>query len=234
MKGIEPKKGKRRFSANQKSEGKMNELLNTIKQAVINRKRKEIEGLVDGAIEAGIEPGLIINEGLIAAMDVVGAQFAANDIFVPEMLASALTMKLGLAKVKPLLKSEDQPSRGTVLMGTVRGDMHDIGKNIVNMMLEGAGFTVVDLGVDLTLEKLLEEIESLKPGILGLSALLTTTMPEMERAVRVIGEKGFRKNMKIMVGGAPISKAFAEKIGADGHGGDAGEAVELAKRLMGE
>lgn len=212
----------------------MSERLNTIKKAVINRKRKEIEGLVDGAIEAGIEPGRIINEGLIAAMDVVGAQFAANDIFVPEMLASALTMKLGLAKVKPLLKSEDQPSRGTVLMGTVRGDMHDIGKNIVNMMLEGAGFTVVDLGVDLTLEKLLEEIESLKPDILGLSTLLTTTMPEMERAVRVIGDKGLRENMKIMVGGAPISKAFAEKIGADGHGSDAGEAVELAKRLMGE
>jgi len=212
----------------------MSEPLNAIKEAVINRKRKEIEGLVDEAINAGIEPGLIINQGLIAAMDVVGEQFSASDIFVPEMLASALTMKLGLDKVKPLLKSADQPSRGTVLMGTVKGDMHDIGKNIVNMMLEGAGFTVVDLGVDLTLEKLIEEIERLKPDLLGLSALLTTTMPEMERAVRVIGEKGLRKGMKIMVGGAPISKAFAEKIGADGHGGDAGEAVELAKGLVGK
>lgn len=212
----------------------MNELLNTIKDAVINRKRKEIEGLVDNAIEAGIEPGLIINEGLIAAMDVVGAQFAADDIFVPEMLASALAMKMGLAKVKPLLKAEDQPSRGTVLMGTVRGDMHDIGKNIVNMMLEGAGFTVVDLGVDLTLEQLLEEIENLKPDILGLSALLTITLPEMERAVQEIGDKGLRKHMKIMVGGAPVSKTFAKEIGADGHGADAAEAVELAKRLMGE
>lgn len=212
----------------------MNELLNTIKDAVINRKRKEIESLVDNAIEAGIEPGLIINEGLIAAMDVVGAQFAADDIFVPEMLASALAMKMGLAKVKPLLKAEDQPSRGTVLMGTVRGDMHDIGKNIVNMMLEGAGFTVVDLGVDLTLEQLLEEIENLKPDILGLSALLTITLPEMERAVQEIGDKGLRKNMKIMVGGAPVSKTFAKEIGADGHGADAAEAVDLAKRLMGE
>ena len=212
----------------------MSEPLNAIKEAVINRKRKEIEGLVDEAINAGIEPGLIINQGLIAAMDVVGEQFSASDIFVPEMLASALTMKLGLDKVKPLLKSADQPSRGTVLMGTVKGDMHDIGKNIVNMMLEGAGFTVVDLGVDLTLEKLIEEIERLKPDLLGLSALLTTTMPEMERAVRVIGEKGLRKGMNIMVGGAPISKAFAEKIGADGHGADAAEAVDLAKRLIGE
>ena len=212
----------------------MSELLNIIKEAVVNRKRKEIEGLVSDAIEARIEPILIINKGLIEAMDVVGEQFAADDIFVPEMLASALTMKLGLAKVKPLLKSGDQPSLGTVLMGTVRGDMHDIGKNIVNMMLEGAGFTVVDLGVDLTLEKLMEEIENLKPDILGLSALLTITLPEMERAVLEIGEKGLRKNMKIMVGGAPVSKAFAEEIGADGHGEDAAEAVTLAKRLMGK
>jgi len=210
----------------------MNELLNSIKEAVVNRKRKEIEGLVDEAIKAGIEPATIINEGLIAAMDVVGEQFSASDIFVPEMLASALTMKMGLNKVKPLLAASDQqPSRGTVLMGTVRGDMHDIGKNIVNMMLEGAGFTVVDLGVDLTVEKLIAKIETLKPDLLGLSALLTTVMPEMERAVREIGEKGLRKNMKIMVGGAPVSKAFAEKIGADGHGSDAAEAVELAKRL---
>jgi 5-methyltetrahydrofolate--homocysteine methyltransferase len=212
----------------------MSDILNTIKEAVVNRKRKEIEGLVGEAIEAGIDPATIINKGLIEAMDVVGEQFAADDIFVPEMLASALTMKMGLDKVKPLLKSGDQPSLGTVLMGTVRGDMHDIGKNIVNMMLEGAGFTVVDLGVDLTLEKLMEEIENLKPDILGLSALLTITLPEMERAVLEIGEKGLRKNMKIMVGGAPVSKTFAKEIGADGHGEDAAEAVTLAKRLMGK
>jgi 5-methyltetrahydrofolate--homocysteine methyltransferase len=112
--------------------------------------------------------------------------------------------------------------------------MHDIGKNIVNMMLEGAGFTVVDLGVDLTLEQLTEEIENINPDILGLSALLTITLPEMERAVREIGERGMRKHMKIMVGGAPVSKTFAKEIGADGHGGDAAEAVYLAKRFMGE
>jgi len=212
----------------------MSELLNTIKEAVVNRKRKEIEGLVGEAIEAGIDPTTIIDKGLIEAMDVVGEQFSASDIFVPEMLASALTMKLGLDKVKPLLASVDQPSRGTVLMGTVKGDMHDIGKNIVNMMLEGAGFTVVDLGVDMTLEKLMEEIESLKPDLLGLSALLTTAMPEMERAVLEIGEKGLRKDMMIMVGGAPISKAFSEKIRADGYGADAAEAVTLAKRLIGK
>jgi 5-methyltetrahydrofolate--homocysteine methyltransferase len=212
----------------------MSDLLITIKEAVINRKRKEIEGMVDAAIQAGIEPGLIINNGLIEAMDVVGAQFAADEIFVPEMLASALAMKLGLAKLKPLLKTDNQPSRGTVLMGTVKGDMHDIGKNIVNMMLEGAGFTVVDLGVDLTLERLMEEIDTVKPGILGLSALLTITLPEMERAIQEIGKKGLRRDLKIMVGGAPVSKTFAKEIGADGHGADAAQAVELAKRLMGK
>jgi 5-methyltetrahydrofolate--homocysteine methyltransferase len=190
----------------------MNELLHNIREAVITRKRNEIQGLVSKAIEAGIEPGLIIDEGLIAAMDVVGQQFAENAIFVPEMLVSALTMKLGLDVVRPLLKAADQPSRGTIMMGTVKGDMHDIGKNLVNMMLEGAGFTVVDLGVDLTVETLMEEIEKGKPDLLG--------------------EKGFRKHMKIMVGGAPVSKAFAEKIGADGHGADAGEAVALARRLI--
>ena len=210
----------------------MSELLNSIREAVITRKRNEIQGLVSEAIEAGIEPGMIIDEGLIAAMDVVGQQFAENAIFVPEMLVSALTMKLGLDVVRPLLKAADQPSRGTIMMGTVKGDMHDIGKNLVNMMLEGAGFTVVDLGVDLTVETLMEEIEKGKPDLLGLSALLTTTMPEMERVIRELGEKGFRKHMKIMVGGAPVSKAFAEKIGADGHGADAGEAVALARRLI--
>ena len=210
----------------------MNERLNSIKEAVVNRKRNEIQDLVGEAIKAGIEPALIIDEGLIAAMDVVGRQFADNAIFVPEMLVSALTMKLGLDTVKPLLKVADQPSRGTIMMGTVKGDMHDIGKNLVNMMLEGAGFTVVDLGVDLTVETLIAEIEKVKPDLLGLSALLTTTMPEMERVIRELGERGLRKNMKIMVGGAPVSKAFAEKIGADGHGADAGEAVALARRLV--
>ena len=212
----------------------MSDLLMTIKEAVINRKRKEIEGLIDRALEAHMAPGLIIDKGLIEAMDVVGEQFAADDIFVPEMLASALTMKLGLAKLKPLLKSGDQPSRGTVLMGTVKGDMHDIGKNIVNMMLEGAGFTVVDLGVDLTLERLMEEIDRVQPDIVGLSALLTLTLPEMGRAIEEIGKKGLREKLKIMVGGAPVSKTFAEEIGADGHGADAAQAVELAKRLVGK
>ncbi len=211
----------------------MSEMLQQIKDAVINRKRTEIQGLIKTAIEEGIDLNAIIDNGLIAAMDVVGKRFSDSEIFVPEMLVSALTMKLGLGVVKPLLKSEDSQSRGTIIMGTVKGDIHDIGKNIVIMMLEGAGFHVVDLGVDLTVEELVKQVESMKPDLVGLSALLTTTMPEMKRAVQVLHEKGLKQKVKVMVGGAPVSASFAEEIGADGHGADAAEAVELARRLMG-
>ena len=212
----------------------MSDTLQRIKDAVITRQRNEIQGMVAAAIEEGIDPNSIIDDGLIAAMDVVGQQFSDSDIFVPEMLVSALTMKLGLEKVKPLLKSEAAKPKGMIIMGTVKGDIHDIGKNIVLMMLEGAGFEVVDLGVDLTVEKLVERIEAIGPDLLGLSALLTTTMPEMERVIHELGAKGLREKLKVMVGGAPVSKSFAEKIGADGYGADAAEAVQLARRLIDE
>ncbi len=212
----------------------MNDTLQRIKDGVITRQRNEIQGLVEAAIDEGIDPKSIIDDGLIAAMDVVGQQFSDSDIFVPEMLVSALTMKLGLERVKPLLKSEEGQPKGTIIMGTVKGDIHDIGKNIVIMMLEGAGFEVVDLGVDLTVEKLVERIEAIGPDLLGLSALLTTTMPEMENVLQELGAKGFRDTLRIMVGGAPVSKSFAEKIGADGYGADAAEAVQLARRLIDE
>jgi len=212
----------------------MSDTLQAIKDAVVNRQRNEIEGLVETAIEEGIDPKTIIDDGLIAAMDVVGQQFSDSDIFVPEMLVSALTMKLGLEKVKPLLKSEATEPKGTIMMGTVKGDIHDIGKNIVLMMLEGAGFEVVDLGVDLTVEKLVERIEAIGPDLLSLSALLTTSMPEMERVIQELGTRSFRDKMKVMVGGAPVSASFAEKIGADGYAADAAEAVKLARRLIDE
>lgn len=212
----------------------MSDTLQRIKDAVITRQRNEIQGLVEAAIEGGVDPKSIIEDGLIAAMDVVGQKFSDSDIFVPEMLVSALTMKLGLERVKPLLKSEETESKGMIIMGTVKGDIHDIGKNIVIMMLEGAGFEVVDLGVDLTVEKLAGQIEAIGPDLLGLSALLTTTMPEMERVIQELGTKGFRDKLKVMVGGAPVSVSFAEKIGADGYGADAAEAVQLARRLIDE
>ncbi len=211
----------------------MSDTLQQIKDAVITRQRAEIEGLVTRAIEEGVEPKSIIDHGLISAMDVIGQQFSDSEIFVPEMLVSALTMKLGLDTVKPLLKSEESEPKGTIIVGTVKGDIHDIGKNIVKMMLEGAGFKVVDLGVDLTVEKLIEQIEAIGPDILGLSALLTTSMPEMKRTVQELREKGLRKKVKVMVGGAPVSNSFSEEIGADGYGADAAEAVVLARQLIG-
>lgn len=212
----------------------MSDTLQRIKDAVITRQRNEIQGLVEAAIEGGVDPKSIIEDGLIAAMDVVGQKFSDSDIFVPEMLVSALTMKLGLERVKPLLKSEETEPKGMIIMGTVKGDIHDIGKNIVIMMLEGAGFEVVDLGVDLTVEKLAGQIEAIGPDLLGLSALLTTTMPEMENVLQELGAKGYRDKLKVMVGGAPVSESFAEKIGADGYGADAAEAVQLARRLIDE
>jgi 5-methyltetrahydrofolate--homocysteine methyltransferase len=149
------------------------------------------------------------------------------------MLVAALTMKNGLAVVKPLLAGDQDQSRGTVIMTTVKGDLHDIGKNLVSMMLEGAGFKVIDLGVDLSVEKLLEKVKEINPQVLGLSALLTTTMPEMKRVIEKLEAEGIRKSLKVMVGGAPVDRTFAEKIGADGYGANATEAVELARRFVG-
>jgi 5-methyltetrahydrofolate--homocysteine methyltransferase len=172
-----------------------------------------------------------VNQALIPAMDVVGKRFEEGAIFVPEMLVSAVTMKKALALIKPLLSGSQTESKGTILMGTVKGDLHDIGKNLVIMMLEGAGFQVIDLGVDTSVEKVVEQVREVSPQILGLSALLTTTMPEMKRAIEVLEAEGLRQSLKVMVGGAPIDAKFAEKIGADGYGKDAAEAVQLARRL---
>jgi methylmalonyl-CoA mutase cobalamin-binding domain/chain len=206
--------------------------LEQIKQAVISGKHKEIESLVQAAVDEKVDLSSIINTALIGAMDAVGQQFASGEIFVPEMLISALTMQKGLAVIKPLLKGEASKSKGTVIMGTVKGDLHDIGKNLVIMMLEGAGFHVVDLGVNLGVEQLVDKVTEIKPDILGLSTLLTTTMPEMQKVISVMQQRGLRKSVKIMVGGAPVDAQFAEKIGADGYAKDGTEAVRLARRLL--
>jgi 5-methyltetrahydrofolate--homocysteine methyltransferase len=210
----------------------MSEHLDKIKEAIIGGKYAEIEALVQSAIEDKADLDQIINDGMIAAMDVVGQKFAANDIFIPEMLVSAVTMKKGLDIIKPLLKSDEIESRGTIVMCTVKGDIHDIGKNLVIMMLKGAGFDVIDLGVDMSTEELTQKVEEIKPDILGLSALLTTTMPEIKNVIETLKDKGLRNSVKVIVGGAPLNAAFAEKVGADGYGKDAAEAVELARRLI--
>ena len=211
----------------------MNNDLRQIKDVIIGGKHKEIEDLVKAAIKKeDVSLDSIVNDAMIAAMDIVGQKFADSEIFVPEMLVSAMTMKKGLNIIKPLLQGDASESKGTIIICTVKGDMHDIGKNLVTMMLEGAGFNVVDLGVDLSVEKVIEQVEQVKPEILGLSALLTTTMPEMKKVIEALEEKGLRNNVKVIIGGAPVDAAFAQKIGADGYGDDATEAVRQARRLI--
>jgi 5-methyltetrahydrofolate--homocysteine methyltransferase len=212
----------------------MEDQLSVIKEAIIGGKHHEIENLIQGALEQELDPDQIINHAMIAAMDVVGARFADNQIYVPEMLVSALTMKKGLNIIKPLLAEDSSASKETIMMCTVKGDMHDIGKNLVTMMLEGAGFAVIDLGVDMSVENVAAEVKKVRPAVLGLSALLTTTMPEMKRVIEALEQEGLRGHVKVMVGGAPVDAAFAEGIGADGYGKDATAAVQLARRLVAE
>ena len=212
----------------------MTDILETIKKMVVDGKFKDIEQEVQQAIDAGTDLNRLINDALISAMDIVGKRFADGQIYVPEMLVSATTMKRGLDIIKPLLQSDETEDRGTIVMGTVKGDLHDIGKNLVTMMMEGAGFKVIDLGVDVKIENLVETLKKEQADILGLSALLTTTMPEMQNVIEVLEKEGLRNHVKVIVGGAPIDQKFAVKIGADGYGKDAVEAVQLARRLMSE
>jgi 5-methyltetrahydrofolate--homocysteine methyltransferase len=205
--------------------------LQKIKNAVISLDRTGIDGHVNAAIAAGIDVNRIINEALTKAMDVVGQDFASGKIFVPELLVAGLTMKAALEVIKPMLQGSRQ-FFGTVVIGTIMGDLHDIGKNLVGIMLEGAGFHVIDLGVNVDEQRFIQKVEEFKPEILGLSALLTTTMPGMGNVINLLETKGLRNETKVIVGGAPVDAAFAAKIGADGYAGDAGAAVELVKRLV--
>jgi corrinoid protein of di/trimethylamine methyltransferase len=183
-------------------------------------------------VDSGTDLNRLINDALISAMDIVGKRFADGEIYVPEMLVSAKTMKQGLDIIKPLLKSGEAENRGTIVMGTVKGDLHDIGKNLVIMMMEGAGFRIIDLGVDVKIEDLIDTVKKEQVDVLGLSALLTTTMPEMQNVIEALVEAGLRNQVKVIVGGAPIDQGFADKIGADGFGADAVEAVQLARELI--
>jgi len=212
----------------------MTDILVTIKEMVVGGKFKDIEKQVQAAVDSGTDLNRLINEALISAMDTVGKQFSNGDIYVPEMLVSARTMKLGLNIIKPLLQSGEAEHRGTVAMGTVKGDLHDIGKNLVTMMMEGAGFKIIDLGVDVKIEDLIDTVKKEEVDVLGLSALLTTTMPEMQNVIEALEEAGLRNQVKVIVGGAPIDQGFADKIGADGFGADAVDAVQLARELIAE
>lgn len=210
----------------------MSSHLDDIKHSIINGQHKDIEGLVERALAENIEAERIVNEAMIPAMDVVGGKFSTKEIFVPEMLVAAVTMNKGLDIVKPILQQGGSEPKGKIIMCTVKGDLHDIGKNLVIMMLEGAGFEVIDMGVDMNVDTLIDKVRDLKPDILGLSALLTTTLPEMAKVIESLEAGGLRDQVKVMVGGAPVDAAFGEKIGADAYGKDAAQAVDIARQLM--
>lgn len=203
-----------------------------IAQAVISGKAPEVQRLVNEALAAGVKPVEIINQGLIGGMQVIADRFKKNEIYVPEVLIAARAMNAGLSLVKPLISENDMKPIAKVIIGTVKGDLHDIGKKLVAMMLEGAGFEVVDLGIDVSAEKFVAGVQEHKPQLIAMSALLTTTMPSMAQTVKLLQESGLRNQVKVMIGGAPITDAYAKEIGADGYASDAGSAVDLAKALV--
>lgn len=201
--------------------------------AVETGKAKLVGGLVQEAIDAGCEPTEILNKGMIDAMGVVGEKFKNNEIFVPEMLVAARAMKKGVEVLKPHLASGEAGAAGKLIIGTVAGDLHDIGKNLVAMMLESAGFEVIDLGVDVPIDKFIAAVqENPETKIVACSALLTTTMPSLKDTVKALNEADFRSNIKVMVGGAPITQEFADEIGADCYTPDAASAAQAAKTLV--
>lgn len=193
-----------------------------------------VEELTKKALSEDISAEDILNNGLVAGMNIVSEKFRNNEIFIPEVLISAKSMSSGLSIINPLLAESDVKSKGKVVIGTVKGDLHDIGKNIVAMLLQGAGYDVVDLGADVPQEKFLEFVKKEGADILGMSALLTTTMIYMKETIEALKSAGLRENVKIIIGGAPVTESYAGQIEADGYAPDAASAVDLAKKLLGE
>jgi len=204
----------------------------TIANAIYDGDQNTVVAQTKLAIEEGNTALEILEKGLMAGMDHVGKDFKAGDLFIPEVLVASRAMQAGMELLKPLLVSQKIKSPGKVILGTVKGDLHDIGKNLVSIMLQGAGFEVIDLGVDVSKETFLEAIVTHKPDLLGLSSLLTTTMPQMPEIIGAIKQAGLRDQVKIMVGGAPLNEKYAQTIGADGYAQNSSIAVEKAKELM--
>ncbi|MGC8959785.1 MAG: corrinoid protein [Chloroflexia bacterium] len=209
----------------------MTDILERIAESLYQGNHREVTALVQQALEGGLSPAGVLS-GLIAGMDRVGRDFKSGLLFVPEVLLAARAMHAAMAVLRPLLAETGVPRIGTYLIGTVQGDLHDIGKNLVRMMLEGAGFEVVDLGTDVAPECFVAAVREHRPEILGMSALLTTTMPAMKRTIEALEEAGLRGQVKVMVGGAPVTQAWAAEIGADGYAPDAATAVEVARQLL--
>jgi 5-methyltetrahydrofolate--homocysteine methyltransferase len=202
-----------------------------IYSGVVNGKKADVEAEVREALKRKTPPEIILAQGLIAAMAEVGARFERGEFYVPEMLVAARAMQSGLAVLRPHLVNANVPVRGKVVLGTVRGDMHDIGKNLVGMMLEGAGYDIVDLGTDVPPQRFAEAARDPGVSLVGMSALLTTTMRNMSEVIGALVDAGLRSRVKVMVGGAPLTEAFAKQIGADGYAPDASRAVALAEAL---
>jgi len=209
----------------------MADVLQRIASNLYDGEDEEVAELVQEALDQGMDPGEILASGLTAGMDEVGKDFKAGDLFVPEVLIAARAMQAGMSILRPLLAEGDVPSAGKYIIGTVQGDLHDIGKNLVKMMLEGAGFQTIDLGTDVKPDDFVAAVREHQPQLLGMSALLTTTMPGMKATIEGLEEAGLRDTVKIMVGGAPLTAAFAEQIGADAYAPDAASAVDVARSL---
>ena len=210
----------------------MEALFEKIAERLMVGKIDEVKELSQQALDQGASPRDIIDKGLLAGMDVVGKRFKAGDMFIPEVLLCARCMHGAMDILKPLLSEADAAGIGIYVIGTVEGDLHDIGKNLVSMMLQGAGFEVIDLGTNIKPQQFVDAVSEHKPTILGLSALFTTSMPKMEETINALKEAGIRDQVKIMAGGAPVTQAFVDEIGADAYGANAASATEKAKELM--
>lgn len=206
--------------------------IEALKENLISGKADEVRKNVKEALSLGLSAQTILDEGLVKAMDIVGKRFKTNEIYVPEVLIAARAMHAGMDLLKPLFLKEGVKKIGKFVIGTVSGDLHDIGKNLVAVMMEGAGFEVIDLGVDISPEKFVDAVRKEKPTFLGMSALLTTTMLSMPKVIDALKEAGLRDKVKVITGGAPVSREFAKEIGADGYADDARGAVEIARKLM--
>jgi 5-methyltetrahydrofolate--homocysteine methyltransferase len=210
----------------------MSEILSALSTAIIEGNLDDMAELTEDALDEGLSAAQILNEGLMPGMDHVGVEFKAGNMFVPEVLRSAKAMQNSMNILKPLLAESGVEMAGKVLLGTVKGDLHDIGKNLVSMMCEGAGFEVYDLGKDVEPEAFVDAVKKYSPDIIGMSALLTTTMRAMEQTIKALEEAGVRDQVKIMIGGAPVTQSFAEQIGADAYASNAAAAAELAKKFV--
>ena len=212
----------------------MEEVLQKLFDAVLEGDFGAVKSNLQAALDAKLDPTVILNDGMIAAMREVGCRFEAGEYYVPEMLIAARAMQSGMAILKPYLQQTDRKSSGKVVIGTVKGDLHDIGKNLVALMLEGAGVEIKDLGVDVPIEEFIRVVREEKPDIVGLSALLTTTMQMMKQTIDAFQAAGLRDQVKFIIGGAPVTESYANQIGADGFSPDASRAVNVAKALLDE